>query len=170
MSYDEAIWEDPLSMADSGTRASVLVAALKSTPDPEGKRALLTQWFNLCDALRPWAAALREQAVLAGYFTDEPETVLKFPVTVYRGAWSDDDIENALSWTLDRREAERFCQIISGPRGMFLGMHRDDVEAYVWKAWCPGALGYINGRGEQEVIVSEVISPEPISALRTVGA
>ena len=167
--YDEAKWDHPLAMAGSENRAPVLLAALLSTPEPEGKRALLTGWFSVCEALRPWAVELREQARLAGYFTDAPdEPVIEAPVTVYRGAWEDDDTSIAISWTLKRETAEFFCRMISGPRGAFLGMHREDVVPHVYQATATEVLGYLNGRDEAEVVVGGVEDVEPIAALVTV--
>ena len=167
--YDEAKWDEPLSMAGSETRGGVLVAALKDTPDPYDKRELLSHWFSVCESLRPYLGELREQARLAGYFTDSPdEPVVKAPVVVFRGAWADDDVWSAISWTLKRETAEFFCRMISGPRGWFLGMARDDVEPHVFQATATEVLGYLNGREEHEVIVGAVKDVAPISALRKV--
>lgn len=166
--YDEAKWDHPLSMAGSETRGGVLVAALKDTPEPEGKNALLREWFSVCESLRPYLGELREEARIAGYFTDTPDEKVEAPVTVYRGAWADDDVWSAISWSLKRETAEFFCRMISGPRGWFLGMARDDVEPHVFQATATEVLGYLNGRDEAEVIVGAVKDVAPISALRTV--
>lgn len=169
MTYDEATWDEPLAMAGSETRGGVLVAALKATPDPIDKRQLLAEWFSVCESLRPYLDELREQARLAGYFTDSPdEPEITAPVVVYRGAWEDDDTERAISWTLKRETAEFFCRMISGPRGAFLGMHRADAEPHVFRGLATEVLGYLNGREEHEVIVGAIRNVEAISALRTV--
>ena len=167
-------WEHELMMADSGTRAHALVAALQATPDPAEKAKLLGGWFNSCDALSPWRDELREEMELSDFFTDgdehDPVKVPKFPRYVYRGAWEDDDAEVALSWTTKQKTAEWFARYLTSPRAMFLGIYRDDVEPLVFRARCHEAYGFLNGRGEHEVVAKRLTAVKPILALRAVPA
>lgn len=161
------VYDHRLNMADSQTRAAALVEICQGET-VENARALLAHWFNICDAVRPWLPALREQFERCAPVTDDPVRMrkeLKLPCVVYRGAWHDDDTAAALSWTLDREDAEKFCRIISGPRGWFLGMKRDDARATVFRGVCVEAYGYLTGRDESEVIAARVEEIEPISAL-----
>jgi len=156
-------FDSMLSFADSGTRAGVLVACLKEATPEEGN-LLLQHWFNLCDALRPWQDDLREEFHRVGWVADTDQE-LEMPCRVYRGAWHDDEVEHALSWTLDIEVAQKFCRIISGPRGWFLGTKRDDAIPTVFQGICTSALGYLNERHEHEVIVDVVEDIEPIQQL-----
>lgn len=156
--------ERRLALVGSEDRAAVLVEALQTTESKKTKRKLLREWFNLCDALAPWRHELREQFELAGFVTDN-HIRPKAPVLVYRAAWEDDDVETSLSWTTDRAIAERFCMGLVSPRARFLGIYRDDVEAYIWQGICTEMLGYLMGRDESEVIAKTVIDIQPIATL-----
>jgi hypothetical protein len=125
---------------------------------------MLAEWFNLCDALAPWRDDLREQFERVGFVTDTDDALV-LPATVYRAAWEDDDVENALSWTLDLAIAELFCKGLTSPRAWFLGIKRDDVEAYIWQATCLEAFGYLDSREEQEVIAKTLTNITPIAKL-----
>src|SRR5262245_7231589 len=94
-----------LALVGSHERAGVLVDVLARTDDPAEKRALLAHWFNTCDALLPWRDELRDEMEKAdGVFTDSPDELAKLtlPITVYRGAWADDEAHLALSWSTQR--------------------------------------------------------------------
>lgn len=157
--------ERALALVGSEDSAAVLVDALQTTESKKTKRKLLSEWFNCCDALGSHRHELREQFLLAGFVTDTAAAPPETPVHVYRAAWEDDDIYTALSWTTERSVAERFCRGLTSPRAMFLGIYRQDVEAYVWQATCVQMLGYLEGRGEYEVIAGEVDNAEPIAVL-----
>lgn len=159
------IWTHQLVMAGSEIRAPVLVRALQATPEPEGKRRLLSDWFNVCEAIAPCREELRAEMELAGFFSDDGGAPPEVPVTIYRAAWEDDEAERALSWTTDRSVAERFCRGLVSLRAMFLGIYRDDVEAYIWRATCTEMYGYLKGRDESEVIAKTLEDVEPIAAL-----
>jgi hypothetical protein len=167
-------WEHRLVMADSQNRAGVLVAALRDTPDPAEKAKLLAGNFNICDALAPWRDELREQMELSDFFTDaddgETIKVPKFPRYVYRGAWEDDEAELALSWTTSQKQAEWFASYLTSIRAAFLGIRREGVTPVVFRARCHEAFGYLNGRGEQEVVAKRLTSVTPILALQEVPA
>jgi len=167
MSLEEA--NRRLGFADSQHRAAVLVHELQRTPSKPSARKMLREWFNLCDALAPYVDDLREQFKRVGYVTDDPKTKLTFPVTVYRGAWDDDEAERALSWTLDRSVAEKFCRMMTGLRWtLVFGISRPDHDPVVWQATCWDALGYFNDREEREVIPSVLTDVQPIARLVTV--
>jgi hypothetical protein len=153
-----------LGMAGSERRAEVLVRVLAEVTPEEGNE-LLGYWFNMCDALAPWAAELRREFLRCGFVTDT-EDKLFLPVTVYRGAWEDDDTASALSWTTDLETAQKFCRIMVGPRGWFLGLNRTDSTPTVFRGICVKALGYLNEREEHEVIADQVIEIEAIQQLR----
>ena len=106
-----------LALVGSEDRAPVLVEALKTTASKASKRKLAREWFNACDAIGPHRFELREQFEGIGFVTDAPkDEIPEFPVTVYRGAWSDDDVAWALSWTTDREKAEWFARYLTSPR------------------------------------------------------
>lgn len=159
-------WSRALMFADSQHRAGVLVAALQDTPDPAEKAKLLADNFNICDALLPWREELREEMEQSDFFIDgEPfeYTVPKFPRYVYRGAWEDDEAELALSWTTSKKRAEWFASYLTGMRAAFLGIRRrEGVSPVVFRARCHEAYGYLNGRGEQEVVAKRLTAVTPI--------
>lgn len=160
-------WTHQLVMAGSEIRAPVLAQALRATRGKKAKRQLLADWFNVCEALAPAREELRVQMELAGFFTDHDGAPPELPVTVYRAAWEDDEAELALSWTTDLAVAERFCKGLVSLRAMFLGIYRDDVDAYVWRATCTEMYGYLTGRDEHEVIAKTLEDVEPIASLIT---
>jgi hypothetical protein len=155
-----------LSLVGSEHRAGVLVDELRRTPSKPSARKMMREWFNICDALAPWRDELRGEFERIGFVTDTKEP-LELPVTVYRAAWEDDDVEHALSWTLDREIAERFCKGLVSPRAWFLGIKRDDVDAYIYEGTCVEAFGYLTSRGEAEVIARTVENIRPIAQLVT---
>lgn len=159
-------WNHELSMAGSENRAPVLVAALDAARTKKEKAELLREWFNLCDALAPQRHDLRRHFKAVGWVTDADEHP-DFPVTVYRAAWEDDDVETALSWTTSREKAEWFARYLTGPRAWFLGIRRDDedVVPYIWQATCESAFAYFNGRDEHEVVPEILSDIEPIAML-----
>ena len=157
-------WNRALALCGSENRVPVLIEALQATADEEGKRKLLVEWLNLCEAYAPWREELREQMELAGFFTDDEEGAPPVvPVTVFRAAWEDDEAERALSWTTSRAVAEFFCRHHTSLRAMFLGIYRDDVDIYIWRATCHEMYGWITGRGESEVVAKTLTDVEPIS-------
>ena len=159
-------WNRALMMAGSESRTPVLVAALSATPGKEEKRKLLAHWLNMCEAQSPFREELREQLELAGFFSDDEEGAPPVvPVTVFRAAWEDDEAERALSWTTSRAVAEFFCRHHTSLRAMFLGIYRDDVDIYIWRATCHEMYGWITGRGESEVIAKTVTDVEAIASL-----
>lgn len=160
-------WEERLTMVPSERRAEVLVEAVRASSKRQG-RELLRDWFYLCDALAPWRHELREQFERVGYVSDTAARPT-MPATVYRAAWEDDATEEALSWTLDRAVAERFCRYLTGIRAkLVLGIYRDDVDAMIFQGTALGALGYITGRQEAELIPTKVVDIHPIAKLVTV--
>jgi hypothetical protein len=162
-------WNELLGLADSQNRAERLVEACRAVSDDEA-RHLLTEWFNICDALEPWRDELREQFERVGYVTDDPAIVLDLPVKVYRGAWEDDDAWLALSWTKSRAIAERFARGLTGMRSRFvLGTYREGVTPYIFEADCTEAYGYLTGRDEHEVIAKALVNVRPIAALVPAG-
>lgn len=166
--YDQQ-WTDALVMAGSERRAPVLVRALQATPDPEGKQALLRDWFSVCEAIGAERIPLRREFERAGFTTDAPDEVPDFPVMIYRAAWEDDDPETALSWTTDLAFAERFCKGLLSIRAMFLGYYRVDVDAFIWAGICKKPLAFFNGRGESEVIPARVLEVQAIAKLEKAG-
>lgn len=162
-------WNRVLAFADSENRAAALVEACRAADD-EAARTMLAEWFNSCDALAPWADDLREQFDRVGYVTDDPAQTLDLPCWVYRAAWEDDDPARALSWTTSREVADRFARYLTGPRAWYLGMRRDDVEPWIWRARCHEARAYIVGRDEHEVIPKTLTGIEPIARLTVEGA
>jgi len=167
-------WKEALLFADSQHRAGVLVSALRDTPDPAEKAKLLSDNFNICDALSPWRDQLREEMEKSDFFTDaedgETIKVPKFPCYVYRGAWEDDEAELALSWTTSLKRAKWFAGYLTGMRAAFLGIRREGVEPVVFRARCHEAYGYLTGRGENEVVAKRLTAVKPILALREEAA
>ena len=162
-----------LALVGSEDRAAVLVDALKTTPSKASRRKLARKWFNSCDAIGPYRHALREQFEGIGFFTDAAKAdVPEFPVTVYRGAWSDDDVAWALSWTTDREKAEWFARYLTSPRAWFLGIKRDEdgVLPTVFQGTCIEAFGYLTDRDEHEVIAKTVVDIRPIAELVKVAS
>lgn len=161
-------WDGLLSLAGSEHRAAVLVEALGALPTADERAKMMSEWFNLCDALAPHREQLRAYLDEMPFFTDEEgaESVPQFPVVVYRGAWADDDAENALSWTLDRAFAEKFARGLVGLRArLVLGMYREDSAPTIFRATAVEAYGYLNSRAEREVIAKKLRSVEPIAEL-----
>lgn len=160
-------WNHALIMVGSEDRAPVLVEALQATPDPAGKQELLRDWFNSCEAIAPVREELRAELELSGFFTDaeDDRECPQPPFVVYRAAWEDDEAELALSWTTDHKVAERFCKGLVSLRAMFLGIYREDVDAYVWRGVCHAMYGYLTGRGESEVIAKTISGVHAISVL-----
>jgi hypothetical protein len=158
-------WNKRLSLAGSENRAPVLVQALDAATTRQEKADLLREWFNLCDALSPERHSLRIHFDQVGWVEDE--TPPEFPCTVYRAGWEDDDVATGLSWTTEREVAEKFARILISPRGMFLGIYRDDVEPWIWQATCVSAFAYFNGRGEHEVVPNVLTDIEPVARLIT---
>lgn len=74
-------------------------------------------------------------------------------LTVYRGNLGEEP--GGGSWTLDPEVASRLSTLASGPRGMFLGIYREDGIPTVWRgdADASAVLGYFGGRGESEVVL-----------------
>lgn len=156
-----------LAMTDSHYRGAQLLWQLQHEPDDIVAADLLAEWWNMCDAFKPQAAGLREQLLRVGFVTDDPEVPPPdLPVTVYRGAWDDDDPATALSWTLSREIAENFAHGLVGMRAKLIyGIDRPDNDPVIWQATCTSMLGWITGRGEQEVIVGEVSDVTAIAKL-----
>ena len=147
--------ERRLALVGSENRAEVLVELLQQTPSKKTARKLLRDWFNVCEALAPWTADFREQFERVGYVSDSEEK-LDFPITVYRAAYEDDDIDNALSWTTSRATAEFFARHHTSFRAQFLGLYRDDVDMLIWQGTAHSALAYFTGRDEHEIVPGEV--------------
>lgn len=163
-------WTGLLSLADSQHRAAFLVEALDATPDRLGKQELLTDWFSICDALLPQREALRAHLEQTNFFTDEAGAKLMpdafQPVTVYRGAWHDDEVWSALSWTQDRDIAERFARGLTGPRArLVLGIYREDATPTIFRGYAESGYAFFNDRDEREVVAKRVIDIEPIAEL-----
>ena len=156
-----------LSLVGSEDRAAVLADELQRTPHKPSARKLAREWFNLCDAIGPYATALRTEFFRIGFFTDS-DTVPDLPVVVYRAAYEDDDIANALSWTTDRAVAEKFARMFMGPRGWFLGLKRTDTPMLIWRGVCTEAYGYLDDRQEREVIAKTVVEVEAVAKLVSV--
>lgn len=156
-----------LAMTDSHFRGPALLVELQNEPDDVLAADLLAEWWNMCDAFKPSAAGLREQLLRVGFVTDDSDVPPPdLPVTVYRGAWDDDDPATALSWTLSREIAENFAHGLVGMRAKLIyGIDRPDNDPVIWQATCTSMLGWITGRGEQEVIVGEVSDVMPIAHL-----
>lgn len=157
-----------LALTGSESRAGVL-AEICLEASPKYARELLAHWFNLCDALAPSHEPLRAACERAGYFSDTAERP-PMPCTVYRAAWEDDDIEGALSWTLDYAAAEKFCKYLTSPRAWWLGMKREDATAMIFRGTCTRAYGYLTSRDEAEVIAARVERIVPIAHLVSVPA
>lgn len=157
-----------LALVGSENRAAVL-AEIANEASPAYGRKLLAEWFNMCDALAPWTAELRSAFERCGYVTDTDER-LELPVVVYRAAWEDDDTASALSWTTDLEFAKRFCKGLTSMRARFLGIYRDDVDAFIYEANCTRAYGYLTSRGESEVIAAEVEDIHAVAQLVAVPA
>lgn len=158
-------WTREIVLADSQNRAAVLVRALQATPDSAGKRELLSSWFNNCDAIRDSLPNLRAEFEAAGEVTDSDWRV-DLPAVVYRGAYHDDDSANALSWTTRRETAEFFARALVGLRSrLVLGMYREDATPTIFQGVCTDAFGFLNGRGEHEIVASRVIDVHPIAEL-----
>jgi len=161
---------DELMMVPSERRAEVL-ARLCAESDVDEARELLAGHFNICDALAPWATELRAQFERVEFVTDEESTVPALPVIVYRAAWEDDNVDNALSWTTDLEFAKRFCKGLTGPRAkLILNTYRDDVDAVIFQGICVKAFGWLNSREESEIVADEVVEIMPILRLETVKA
>jgi hypothetical protein len=165
---DAGDWEALLSLADSQERATVLVEALSAVESKEAYTHLFREWFNSCDALAPQREQLRAYLDETDFFTDElgAENTPDLPVVVYRGAWDDDEAERGLSWTVDREVAERFARGLVGPRARFvLGIYREDGTPTIFRAIATEAYGFLNDRGEKEVIAKKLRAVEQISVL-----
>lgn len=161
-------WDKLLGFADSQNRAAVLVEALDHCTEADERTSLLAEWFNSCDALAPQREQLRAHLEQTTFFTDEEgaASVPNFPVTVYRGAWDDDETDLALSWTTDLTFAERFARGLVGARArLILGMYREEGTPTIYRGTCVEAYGYLNSRGEHEVIAKKVRAVRPISQL-----
>ena len=157
-------WNRELALVGSENRMPVLIAALQATAEEEGKRELLAEWINMCEAYAPWREPLREQMELAGFFTDDEDGASPLlPIIVYRAAREDDEAERALSWTTKRSVAEFFCRHHTSFRAMFLGLYRADVDIYIWQATCHEMYGWIVGRGESEVLAKTLTDVEQIA-------
>lgn len=160
-----------LALVGSENRAAVLVDVLRSTPSKVSKRKLAAEWFNVCEAIAPWVEDLRDEFEGIGFITDAKKSEIPdLPVTVYRAAYADDDIENALSWTTSKETAEFFARHHTSLRARFLGLYRDDAEMRIFEGTATEAYGYLTGRGEAEVIAKTVEGIEAIAALRKVEA
>lgn len=158
--------DEALGWCDSQDRAAELVRRLQAAPSVRGKQRLLREWFNMCDALAPWADQLREQFELAGFVTDVKDGIPSTPVMVYRGAWHDDDLNKALSWTTDRAIAERFARGLVGMRSrLILGTYREDSTPTIFTGACAQMLGYFDSRGEKEVVCGKVLGAHAIAEL-----
>jgi hypothetical protein len=163
-------WNGLLGLAGSENRAAVLVEALEATPGKEGKTELLRDWFSSCDALLPQREQLRAHLEQTTFFTDEEGAALMpdfFQTSiVYRGAWHDDEVDRALSWTQDRAFAERFARGLTGFRArLVLGMYREDATPTIFRGYAEEAYAFFNGRGEREVVAKRVVGIEPIAEL-----
>lgn len=153
----------------SEARAQVL-AQEAAKASPAQARKLLAEWFNLCDALEPWADQLRAQFERVGFVSDSDTPAPKPPLVVYRAAWNDGDPVKALSWTGSLDRAKWFAKYLTGVRAQWLGMKRTDGQVLVYRGLCTEMFGYLTSRGEEEVIAKSVIDIEPILALVTVPA
>jgi hypothetical protein len=162
---------EALCQAGSENRAAVLIACLDECTTIEAKRALLADWFNVCEANAPYRHELREHFAAAGWLTDEAgrDEPPDFPCTVYRAAWEDDDVETALSWTTSKETAEFFARHLVSLRAQFLGIYREDVDPWIWEATCESAFAYFNDRGEFEVVPEILSDIRPIAVLQTEG-
>lgn len=154
-----------LMMAGSERRAPVLVDVLRETESDDEARELLRDWFNMSEAISPWTAELREQFERVGYVTDDEDFELELPVTVYRAAYEDDDVESALSWTTSLETAHFFARHHTSIRAAFLGLYRDDVDMVIWRDTMHEAHAYFNGRGEHEVVPRRITDIEAIQKL-----
>jgi hypothetical protein len=162
-------YDDRLSMVGSEGRAGVLLDVVRAA-EPDVGNALLAYWFTICDALKPWAAGLREEFRRCGYVTDDKRRKqFKRTRQVYRGGWHDDAEETAISWTTSRETAEFFCRYLTGPRSWFLGIRRDDSIPVVFTGTVEPdqCLARFNGREEKEVIVGRIDDREILSGLMT---
>lgn len=157
-----------LAIVGSENRAEVLVAECVAAKVPSARR-LLRDWFPSSEALWPWRFELREQFERVGYVTDTKEE-LEFPLTIWRAAYADDDIDNALSWTTSRETADFFARHHTSIRAQFLGLYRDDMPMLIWRATCDEALAYFTNRGESEVVPVEVYDVEAVAELVTASA
>jgi hypothetical protein len=144
----------------SEQRAEALVRWADDLSDDE-VRDLLTHNWSTTEA---WGgdARLREGMIgllrrVAPLIVDDEEGRVhpeKGLLEIYRGN-AGEDPRLGHSWSLVKTEAQRFARQTTSPRGMFLGMYREDAVPTVWRAFVDARdiLGYFNDRNEQEVVV-----------------
>jgi hypothetical protein len=151
-------YSEALALYASEQRAEALVRWADDLSDDE-VRALLTEWWTMTEA---WSGDEGLRAGMLGLLrrvsplcvTDEGEMEPSGVLTIYRGNLGE-DARLGHSWSLDLETAQKFAQMANSPRGMFLGMYREDGVPSVWRALVNShdILGYFNDRGEREIVV-----------------
>jgi hypothetical protein len=168
--YDQA-----LALTGSEDRARLLCAWAPRLTDEE-VRGLLRDWWSSTEAwsgkpeLREGMMSLIKRAAQVIVLNEDSEDMLPTGyLTVFRGNLGEQP--GTGSWTLDVEIAERFAQMSSSLRGMFLGMYREDGVPTVWQATVLSdkVLGYFNDRNEREIVVL-VEDLEDVHAIREARA
>lgn len=154
---DEGNLDQALCLVGSEKRAALIVEHGHKLDDT-ALTSLLSDFWSVTEAwsgepkLREGMLALLKR-VAPLYCPPEPRPFTG-TLTIYRGNLGE-DATLGHSWTLDRKIAERFARMAMSPRGMFLGMYREDGVPSVWRANVPAdkILGYFDDRDEQEIVV-----------------
>lgn len=154
------ITEDPasaLTYLDSEDLAAGVVALADELSVDELRDVLRDNWTR-CEAHRPYGkdfVRLFQRACFVADTEAVPKRVSgSGNVTIYRGNLGEPE-PAGISWTLKRATAEFFCRMAMSPRGMFLGIWREDAVMTIWQATvsAPDILGYFGERDEYEVVV-----------------
>lgn len=154
-------WRQAALYFDSKHRAEAFTRWAPRMTDDEVRELLTNEW----SVTEAWGGdaklregmigLLRRVAPLVVLADTDDEFVQGIgTLTIYRGNVGEDP-RLGHSWTLDKEIAQRFARMAMSPRGMYLGMYREDGIPTVWQAEVDSRdiLGYFNDRAEREVVV-----------------
>jgi hypothetical protein len=153
-------WRQALNIAGSEGRARVF-ADIEDRLTDDDVRDLLDSYWSITEA---WSGdpELREvmyrllQRVAPLHVIDDGQPLPDDEtLTIYRGNLGEKPGEHIASWTLDRQVAEQFALMANSPRGMYLGMYRENGVPSIWRARVARehVIGYFDDRQEREVVV-----------------
>lgn len=152
---------DALLFYGSELRAAKLVEWADGLSDDEVRQLLVDNW----SVTEAWGADARLREGMIGLLrrvaplvvTDEENPDDRAPegmLEIFRGNGGE-DARLGHSWTLDQATARYFARQTRSPRGMAIGIYREDAVPSVWRAVVDSReiLGYFNDRKEREVVV-----------------